>query len=76
MRKSSAPTRVTLHSDEISCDGCLNAIRIELEGLEGVQSVKGKSKKREVTVKFAPPTTLYALNAAMDGIGYPVDATK
>ncbi|MBM3214507.1 heavy-metal-associated domain-containing protein [Candidatus Poribacteria bacterium] len=68
--------RAILHSDEISCDGCVRSIRAELSEMEGVQSVAGDPDKQEVTVEFAAPATLEALKAAMDDIGYPVDATR
>ena len=72
----SESTTVILHSDEISCDGCVNAIRVELEELDGVRSVHGAPESKEITVDFAPPATSEALKAAMDEIGYPVDAIR
>ena len=66
-------TTITLHSSEISCDGCVNAIRVELEELEGVVKVSGSSDSQEVLVEFGPPTTADALKAAMEEIGYQVD---
>ncbi|MDA1190264.1 MAG: heavy-metal-associated domain-containing protein [Candidatus Poribacteria bacterium] len=69
-------SKVTLHSTEISCDGCTNAIRIELEDLKGVKSVKGNHAKQEVTVDFGDPATLDAIKALMNEIGYPVDAVR
>ena len=66
-------TAVTLHSTEISCNGCVNSIRAELEGIEGVKQVSGSPEKHQVAVHFGPPATVAALKAAMDEIGYPVD---
>ena len=66
-------TTVTLHSSEISCDGCVNAIRVELEELEGVVGVSGSPETQDVKVEFGPPATVDAFKAAMDEIGYPVD---
>ncbi|GIX06476.1 MAG: COP-associated protein [Candidatus Poribacteria bacterium] len=65
--------RVTLHSPEISCEGCINAIRVELTDLEGVRFVQGDPKKKEVVVEFDAPATLDKIKAAMEEIGYPVD---
>ena len=69
-------TKVTLHSDEISCEGCVNGIRIELQEIEGVRSVSGDPKKQTITVEFDAPATLDALKDTMDEIGYPVDRVE
>ena len=71
-----ALSTVRLHSIEISCDGCVNAIRVELEDVEGVRSVDGWPEKQEIEVVFGAPATLEALKSAMDEIGYPVDRVK
>ena len=66
-------SKITLHSSEISCDGCVNAIRVDLEELEGVSAVSGLPEKQQVVVEFTAPATVEVLKAAMDQIGYPVD---
>jgi copper chaperone CopZ len=68
--------RAILHSGEISCEGCVRAIRAELEDIAGVRAVKGDPGAQEIVVEFDPPATLEALKAAMDEIGYPVDAVR
>jgi copper chaperone CopZ len=68
--------RSTLHSNEISCDGCVKAIKAELSAIEGVKSVAGDSTRQEVVVEYDPPATLDDLKTAMNDIGYPVDAVR
>lgn len=66
--------RIVLHSAEISCDGCIRAIKAELSTLEGVRFVAGDPTKQEVVVDYEPPATLDDLKKTMEEIGYPVDA--
>lgn len=68
--------RLTLHSSEISCDGCIRAIKAELSAVEGVRKVTGDPTKQEVIVEYEPPATLDDLKKTLEEIGYPVDAVR
>lgn len=68
--------KTTFHSAEISCDGCVKAIKAELSEIEGVKSVAGDPDKQEIVVEYDRPATTDGLKAAMDDIGYPVDAVR
>ncbi|HZP81153.1 MAG TPA: heavy-metal-associated domain-containing protein [Chthonomonadaceae bacterium] len=46
-----------LHSPDIQCDGCANAIKRALGQLEGVQSVEVELEGKNVTARYAAAQT-------------------
>ncbi len=64
------------HAPDISCDGCTNSIRVELEDMDGVSSVAGDPAAKTVQVAFGDPATIDAIRAAMDDIGFPVASVQ
>lgn len=61
----------TVRIPAISCGHCVNAIRLELEELDGVLSVEGDPGAKTVTVRWEPPADWETLARALAGIGYP-----
>ena len=64
------------HAPDISCDGCTNSIRVELEDMDGVSSVVGDPDAKSVQVAFANPATVDGIQALMDEIGFPVASVE
>lgn len=54
----------------IGCDGCVRTIKVELEDINGVQSVDGVVDTKEVTVAWDDPATWDAIKAALVEIDY------
>ena len=64
-------TSKSLEIPNISCNGCVQAIKFELSQLEGVASVSGDHAKRTIAVEFAAPATLDSIVAMLKDIEYP-----
>jgi copper chaperone CopZ len=69
-------TRVVLRAPDISCGGCTNSIRLELEDMDGVRSVVGDPDAKSVEVVYGDPASVDGIRAAMDDIGFPVASVK
>jgi Cu+-exporting ATPase len=64
---------IRLEVDKISCQGCVNSIERNLEGLEGVESVRANLADSSVTVRFFPAIfDFQAIKNRLDEINYPV----
>jgi len=55
----------------IGCAGCVQAIKLELQDLAGLDSVQGDVNSRRIEVQYSPPATWGAIVAALKEIGYP-----
>ncbi len=55
----------------ISCAGCVQAIKIELSDMPGVASVSGDPASRRIKVDFEAPATWDGVVAALKEIEYP-----
>ena len=64
-------TSVTFEVPNISCAGCVGAIKGELSDLAGVSSVSGDADKRMIQVEFAAPATQDQIMATLKAIDYP-----
>jgi copper chaperone CopZ len=73
---SGGDKRAVFHAPDISCDGCTNSIRVELEDMDGVTSVVGDPAAKSVAVAFDDPATVDGIQAAMDDIGFPVASVE
>ena len=62
---------ITYQVPNISCGHCVNAIKMEVEEIEGVQSVEGDIDGRKVTITFGAPASEDAIVALMTEINYP-----
>jgi copper chaperone CopZ len=60
-------------SPEIMCEGCANAIKKALGGVEGVERVEVNIDDKRVSVIHAETTTKETLLKKMDGAGFPVE---
>lgn len=60
----------TFHVPNIACDGCLRAIRIELEALDGVQVTAADVAARNITVSWEAPASGPAIVQALRAIDY------
>ena len=62
----------TLIVPNISCGHCVIAIKNELTGLAGVQTVAGDPQEKSITVQWQAPATLETIKQALQEINYPV----
>ncbi len=60
----------TFHIPDIGCDGCVRAIRNELEEMAGVQVLATEVEGRSVTVAWDAPATEQAIVQALSAIDY------
>ena len=60
----------TYHIPAISCDGCVRAIRSELDQLDGVQVLAADADARNVTVAWSAPASETAIVALLKEIEY------
>ena len=58
----------------ISCGHCVMHIKRALSELEGVQSVEGDPKSKEIKVEFSEPATDELIRATLSDIDYPAEA--
>jgi copper chaperone CopZ len=73
---ASGDEKAVFHAPDISCDGCTNSIRVELEDVDGVRSIVGDPDAKSVAVVFGSPATIDGIKAAMDDIGFPVASVE
>ena len=64
-------TTKTFEVPNISCAGCVQAIKIELTDMPGVASVSGDPASRRMQVEFTAPATWDNIVAALNEIEYP-----
>lgn len=64
-------TNETLVVPNISCAGCVGAIKFELGELPGVAAVDGDVDRQTIAVAFDAPATLDGIVALLQEIGYP-----
>ncbi len=64
-------TSKTAQIPNISCGGCVQAIRLELSQMPGVASVSGDAAQRSIEVEYEAPATWKAIVAALEEIEYP-----
>ena len=55
----------------ISCGHCVNAIKTELDGVEGIVSVAGDPQSKTIVVEWNAPVTEAAIKATLEEINYP-----
>jgi copper chaperone len=55
----------------ISCGHCVNAIKSELNELEGVSKVEGNVESKSVHVEWEPPATEKIIKSKLTEINYP-----
>ena len=60
----------TVHVPNISCGHCTQTIENEVGELAGVASVEADAQTKQVTIRFAPPTTWPEIEALLSEIGY------
>jgi copper chaperone CopZ len=61
----------TLSIPNISCGHCVNSIKNELSDLDGVKTVEGSPKDKQVTVEWESPATLEKIKGTLKEINYP-----
>jgi copper chaperone len=69
-------TSAVFRAPDISCGGCTNSIRLELEDMDGVRSVVGAPEAKSVEVVYGDPASVDRIKAAMDDIGFPVASVE
>lgn len=60
----------TINVPNISCDGCVNTIKSELQELAGVAKVDGVVDTKSVTVEWGDPANWAGIADKMKEIGY------
>ena len=63
--------RSTFSIPNISCGHCVNAIKRELEEIQGVTKVEGDPGTKQVSVQWDPPATLEKIKSTLKEINYP-----
>ena len=61
----------TVHIPSISCGHCVMTIKNEVGELEGVTSVEGDEKSKQISIKWDAPASWEAINDLLKEIGYP-----
>jgi copper chaperone CopZ len=61
-----------LNVPNISCQHCVNTIKMELSEMQGVQSVFPDATSKNVQVVFQDPATEQAIIDLLEEINYPV----
>ena len=64
-------TSKTFEVPNISCAGCVAAIKIELEDLAGVQAVSGDAPSKTIQIDFDAPATWDGIVQTLNEIEYP-----
>mgnify|MGYP006300015067 CR=1 FL=1 len=64
-------TTVTYKIPNISCNHCVNTIKMNLTTLEGVESVDASADEKKATITFDDPATEQAIKAKLAEINYP-----
>ena len=55
----------------ISCNHCTHTIKMEVEDIEGVESVAADEASKRVTVTWSEPATWDVIEALLHEINYP-----
>ena len=55
----------------INCEHCVNAIKSELNDLNGVKSVSGDPATKTITVDFDSPASVESIKSMLIEINYP-----
>ena len=63
----------SVHIPKISCGHCVMTIERELGELEGIKSVDGDAKTKQVKIKWDSPATWEKIAGTLDEVGYPAD---
>lgn len=63
----------TFNIPNISCGHCVMAIKNELSGMPGVQSVEGSPETKTMEVAWDVPASEEAIRAKLQEISYPAD---
>ena len=63
----------TVHISSISCGHCIMTIKNEIGELEGVKSVEGDEKSKQISIKWDAPASWEAINDLLKEIGYPAE---
>ena len=63
----------TFKIPNISCGHCVNAVKSELEEMDGVSSVTGVPEEKTVTVQWDLPATMEAIEDKLKEINYPAE---
>ena len=66
----------TLVVPNISCAGCVGAIKMELGDLPGVATVDGDVGSKSIEVQFDAPATMDGIVALLRDIDYPPAANN
>ena len=61
----------TVHIPNITCEHCVNTIRLEAGEIEGVKAVEGDAEKKSVTFRWEPPADWEKIAKLLTEIGYP-----
>jgi len=61
----------TFSIPSISCGHCVNAIKTELNELDGVSAVEGDIEGKSVAVEWDAPATEDSIKSKLTGINYP-----
>ena len=61
----------TFSVPSISCGHCVNAIKTELNELEGVSAVQGDIEGKSVEVEWEAPATEDSIKSKLSEINYP-----
>jgi copper ion binding protein len=61
----------TISIPNISCGHCVNAIKNELNELEGIKSVEGSIEAKTVEVEWEAPASLDKIKETLKEINYP-----
>ena len=66
-------TSITYTVPNISCNHCVNTIRMELlDTVPGVKTVQGDPARKQVTIAYDDPATKQAIEALLAEIDYAV----
>lgn len=64
-------TTITYNIPNISCGHCVHTIKMELEDLNGVQSVDASAESKTATITFDTPASEDMIKALLAEISYP-----
>ena len=67
-------TERTFNVPSISCQHCVNTIRMELSELQGVENVTPDANEKNVRVIFNEPATEQSIIDLLEEINYPVES--
>lgn len=65
---------LTYKVPNISCDHCINTIKLEVGDIEGVNNVDGTADEQTVMIEYGDPATEEKIVAVMTDIYYPPQA--